>query len=75
MPSVELTVLPSDCDSSGHLNEAAFLRLFERARWEQLARGPGLGVFQKGGAWPAVNGLPAASANFQATTQEATLAG
>lgn len=54
VPSVELTVLPSDCDASGHVNETGFLRLFEHVRWEQLARGPGLEVFRKRGSWPAV---------------------
>lgn len=54
VPSVELTVYPSDCDASGHLNETAFLQLFERARWEQFARGPGLDLFQRSGARPVV---------------------
>lgn len=51
---VSLTVYPSDCDGYGHLNEAAFLVVFERARWETLARGPGVNVFRKHGVWPAV---------------------
>ena len=41
-PTVELTVYPYDCDAFGHLNQAALLTLLERARWEALARGPGM---------------------------------
>jgi pimeloyl-ACP methyl ester carboxylesterase/acyl-CoA thioesterase FadM len=36
------------------LNEAGFLQLFERARWEMLARGPGADLFSRNGVWPAV---------------------
>jgi len=54
LPSVELTVYPYECDAFGHLNEASFLALFERARWDALARGPGMNVFQRNGVWPAV---------------------
>jgi YbgC/YbaW family acyl-CoA thioester hydrolase len=36
------------------LSEAGFLQLFERARWETLARGPGMSVFRRNGVWPAV---------------------
>jgi 3-oxoadipate enol-lactonase len=54
LPSVELTVYPFECDAYGHLNEAAFLLLFERARWEVLARGPGMDLFKRSNAWPAV---------------------
>ena len=53
-PDIDLTVYPDDCDAFGHLNQAAFLTLFERARWEMLARGPGMDVFTRAGAWPAV---------------------
>jgi 3-oxoadipate enol-lactonase len=53
-PSVELTVYPFECDAYGHLNEAAFLQLFERARWDALARGPGIDLFKRNNAWPAV---------------------
>lgn len=53
-PSVELTVYPFECDAFGHLNEAAFLTLFERARWDALARGPGMDLFRRNGVWPAV---------------------
>ncbi len=53
VPSVEVTVLPDDCDSYGHVNQAAFLRLFERARWEALDRGPGADVFERHDVWPA----------------------
>jgi 3-oxoadipate enol-lactonase len=54
LPSVELTVYPYECDAYGHLNEAAFLQLFERARWDALARGPGMELFKRNNAWPAV---------------------
>lgn len=45
---------PYECDAYGHLNEAACLQLFERARWETLARGPGMNLFRRHGVWPAV---------------------
>lgn len=51
---VDLTVYPDECDAFGHLNQASFLALFERARWTMLARGPGMDVFTRNGAWPAV---------------------
>jgi len=51
---VTLTVYPYECDAYGHLNEAAYLLLFERARWETIARGPGMHFFRKQGVWPAV---------------------
>jgi YbgC/YbaW family acyl-CoA thioester hydrolase len=51
---IDLTVYPDECDAFGHLNQASFLSLFERARWEMLARGPGMDVFTVQGAWPAV---------------------
>src|SRR5437773_11656685 len=51
---IDLTVYPDECDTFGHLNQASFLSLFERARWEMLARGPGMDVFTRTGAWPAV---------------------
>ncbi|HEU5171378.1 MAG TPA: alpha/beta fold hydrolase, partial [Gemmatimonadales bacterium] len=56
MPAAEidLTVYPDECDAFGHLNQASFLSLFERARWEMLARGPGMDVFTRHGTWPAV---------------------
>ncbi len=54
IPSVELRVYPDDCDSFGHVNQATFLRLFERARWEAVAMGPGIDLFKKHDAWPAV---------------------
>ena len=31
---IDLTVYPDECDAFGHLNQASFLSLFERARWE-----------------------------------------
>ena len=54
VPSVQLRIYPDDCDAYGHVNQAAFLRLFERARWEVLAQGPGTDVFTNAGAWPAI---------------------
>jgi YbgC/YbaW family acyl-CoA thioester hydrolase len=54
IPEINLTVYPDDCDAFGHLNQASFLTLFERARWEMLAQGPGMDVFSRVGAWPAV---------------------
>lgn len=51
---VEQVVYPDDCDAFGHLNQAAFVRVFERARWDLLANGPGMDVFTRHGAWPAV---------------------
>jgi YbgC/YbaW family acyl-CoA thioester hydrolase len=51
---IDLTVYPDECDAFGHLNQASFLALFERARWEMLARGPGMDVFTRHGTWPAV---------------------
>lgn len=51
---VELTVYPDACDTFGHLNQASFLALFEQARWEHLARGPGMDLFDRHGVWPAV---------------------
>ncbi len=53
-PDIDLTVYPDECDAFGHLNQASFLTLFERARWEVLARGPGMDVFTRNGAWPAI---------------------
>ncbi len=53
-PVIDLTVYPDECDAFGHLNQASFLSLFERARWEMLAHGPGMDVFSRSGAWPAV---------------------
>ena len=53
-PEIDLTVYPDECDAFGHLNQASFLSLFERARWEMLAQGPGMDVFTRSGAWPAV---------------------
>jgi YbgC/YbaW family acyl-CoA thioester hydrolase len=52
--SVKLTVYPDECDAFGHLNQSAYLALFERARWELLSRGPGMNVFVDAGVWPAV---------------------
>ncbi len=51
---IDFTVYPDECDSYGHLNQASFLALFERARWEMLARGPGMDFFTRQGSWPAV---------------------
>ncbi len=54
LPEIDLVVYPDECDAFGHLNQASFLSLFERARWEMLARGPGMDVFTRAGAWPAL---------------------
>ena len=54
LPAIEVTVYPYECDAYGHLNEAAWLVVFERARWEALARGPGADFFARHGVWPAV---------------------
>lgn len=54
VPSVEIPAYPDDCDSFGHVNQASFLRMFERARWEGLVRGPGIHVFTRHNAWPVV---------------------
>jgi YbgC/YbaW family acyl-CoA thioester hydrolase len=54
VPSVEIFVFPDDCDAFGHVNQASFLRMFERARWEALAGGPGVDVFRRLGASPVV---------------------
>lgn len=54
LPTVVLTVYPFECDAFGHLNEASFLALFERARWDALAKGPGMDLFKRNTVWPAV---------------------
>ncbi len=54
LPTVDLTVYPFECDAFGHLNEASFLALFERARWDALAKGPGMDLFKRSQVWPAV---------------------
>jgi len=51
---VVFTVYPGDCDAYGHLNQASFLAYFERARWQMLADGPGIDLFEREGVWPAV---------------------
>ena len=53
-PEIDFTVYPDECDTYGHLNQASFLSLFERARWEMLARGPGMDLFTRMGSWPVV---------------------
>lgn len=53
-PEIDLTVYPDECDAYGHLNQASFHALFERARWEVLARGPGMDFFTRLGIWPAL---------------------
>jgi 3-oxoadipate enol-lactonase len=54
LPEIDLVVYPDECDAFGHLNQASFLSLFERARWEMLLRGPGMDVFSRAGTWPAL---------------------
>lgn len=51
---IDFPVFPDDCDSYGHLNQAAAVRLFERARWAALSAGPGMDAFTRSGVWPAV---------------------
>lgn len=51
---IDLTVYPDDCDSAGTVSFAAFLRLFERARWGHLSAGPGVDVFSRCGLSSAV---------------------
>ncbi|MFI5278849.1 MAG: acyl-CoA thioesterase [Gemmatimonadales bacterium] len=51
---VTVTVYAYECDAYGHLNEAAYLQVFERARWETISRGPGTELFRRQGVWPAV---------------------
>jgi len=59
LPSVEVTVYPYECDAYGHLNHAAYLQLFERARWDALVRGVGSDFFKRHGVWPAVRKVAA----------------
>jgi YbgC/YbaW family acyl-CoA thioester hydrolase len=54
MTPILLPVYPDECDAFGHLNQASFLSLFERARWETLRAGPGMDLFDRTGTWPAV---------------------
>ena len=54
LPAVDLTIYSYECDALGHLNHAAVLTLFERARWESLARGPGMDLFHRNGVIPVV---------------------
>jgi 3-oxoadipate enol-lactonase len=54
LPEIDMVVYPDECDAFGHLNQASFLSLFERARWEMLLRGAGMDVFTRAGAWPAL---------------------
>jgi 3-oxoadipate enol-lactonase len=54
LPEIDMVVYPDECDAFGHLNQASFLSLFERARWEMLLKGPGMDVFTRAGAWPAL---------------------
>jgi YbgC/YbaW family acyl-CoA thioester hydrolase len=51
---VEVTVYSYECDAFGHLNQAAYLQVFERARWEIFTRGPGADLFDRNQVWPAV---------------------
>jgi len=54
LPPVTITVYAYECDAYGHLNEAMYLQVFERARWETIARGPGMELFRQRDIWPAV---------------------
>ena len=51
---MSITVYPHECDAYGHLNEAAYLQIFERARWEAVAKAAGMDLFRRHGVWPAV---------------------
>lgn len=51
---VDLKVYPDQCDSYGHLNQGALVSLLERARWEVVARGPGMDYFGRQRVWPAL---------------------
>ena len=51
---VDLKVYPDQCDSYGHLNQGALVSLLERARWEVVARGPGMDYFGRQRIWPAL---------------------
>lgn len=53
LPAVDVTVYPFECDAFGHLNQASCLAVLERARWDALAKGPGMDVFKRHGVWPA----------------------
>lgn len=53
LSAVDVTVYPFECDAFGHLNQASCLALLERARWDALAKGPGMDVFKRHGVWPA----------------------
>jgi YbgC/YbaW family acyl-CoA thioester hydrolase len=53
LPAVQVTVYPFECDAFGHLNQASCLAVLERARWDALAKGPGMDVFKRHGVWPA----------------------
>ena len=52
--SIAFTVYPDDCDAFGHLNQASLLTLFERARWDAIARGPGIDLFTRNHVQPVV---------------------
>ncbi|MBI2403930.1 MAG: acyl-CoA thioesterase [Gemmatimonadetes bacterium] len=52
VPPIELTVRAGDCDAQGRISESAFVRLFEQARWEQIAHGPGMDLFARHGSRP-----------------------
>ncbi len=55
LPAVELRVYAYECDAYGHLNHAAVLSLFERARWgESCARARHVDVFHRIGIAPVV---------------------
>ena len=54
LPPVSITIYPYECDAYGHLSEAAYLQIFERARWEAVAKAAGMDLFRRHGVWPAV---------------------
>ncbi len=51
---VSIRVYPGDCDAYGHVNQATYLAYFERARWQLLADGPGMDLFDRAGVRPLV---------------------
>jgi YbgC/YbaW family acyl-CoA thioester hydrolase len=53
LSTVDVTIYPFECDAFGHLNQASCLAVLERARWDSLAKGPGMDVFKRHGVWPA----------------------
>jgi YbgC/YbaW family acyl-CoA thioester hydrolase len=49
VPAIEILVTPADCDPQGRVGQPQFLSLFDRARWEAFAAGPGVDLFARQG--------------------------